>query len=251
MARAILMDMVARFCILAKLILFAAIFGGIARYSIAVEKAAAAAQLKADEAWDAQQLKLPVERRPFDIKGDRLGMSLAAFKRKYYRDLGPNKPPAPQCSDSRPDKDNPMLFYKAEMANAGIVAASTTYPHEAFESKPIKPTIAGVDADAFIYKFTDGKLYEISISFGQKGFQQVKKALTAKFGEPIDRESDFYQVLVGGHSGGDTIAWSNEVSTIVLWERTGDLTPLMLVTHKQLAAEAENKLSKVRASKGL
>jgi hypothetical protein len=192
---------------------------------------------------------LAAEKRPFDIKGDRLGMSLAGFKQKYYRNLGPNKPPAPHCSDRQPNRDNPMLFYKAEMAKAGIVAAATTYPHEAFETKPVKSTIAGVETDAFIYKFVDGKLYEISISFGAKGFPLVKKALAAKFGEPLDSESPIHQALAGGNTGGETVVWSNEVSTIVLWQRTGDLKPLMLVTHKQLAADAAMRLSQVRTSK--
>jgi hypothetical protein len=235
-------------CKLANLLLLAALAASLVRCASAEEKASAAAQRKADDEWEAKQVQLPVEKRPFDIKGDRLGMSLAAFKRKYYRDLGPNKTPAPHCSDNRPDQDNPMLFYKADMAKAGIVAAAPTYPHEAFDSKPVKPLIAGVEAESFVYKFTDGKLYEISITFGQKKFPRVKEALKAKFGEPNGKETETYQSLFGAKSDGEAIVWSNEVSTILLWERAGDLTSMMLVTDKQLSADAEKKLSQVRGS---
>jgi hypothetical protein len=229
-----------------RLLLLAAVSGSIVASSFAEEKPAAAEQRKADDEWEAKQAKLPPEQRPFDIKGDRLGMSLAAFNRKYYRDRGPRKPPAPHSSADRPDKDNPMLNYKAEMAKVGIVAAAPIYASEPYDTRPIKATIAGVDAERFIYKFIDGKLYEISVSFDQRRFQRVKEALKAKFGAPLGKDSEVIENLLGANSGGDVSRWSNKVSSMLLYERAGDLTSILLVTDKQLAAEAERRLAKVR-----
>jgi hypothetical protein len=236
-------------CRIVHLLLLAIISSCIIRSIVAEEQPATAIQRKADAEWEAKQAKLPPEQRPFDIKGDRLGMSLAAFNRKYYRDRGRSRPPAPHSSADRPDKDNRMLFYKAEMAKVGIVAAAPIYPSEPYDSPPIKATIAGVETEAFIYKFIDGKLYEISVSFDQRRFQQVNQALKAKFGEPTGKDSEVIQNLIGANSGGNVIRWSNDVSSMLLCERAGDLTSLLLVTDKQLSAEAERRLTKMRASK--
>jgi hypothetical protein len=230
-------------------LLLPVICGNIIQSSFAGEKTAATEQRKADDEWEAQHAKLPPERRPFDIKGDRLGMSLAAFQRKYYRQRGPNKTPAPQSSANNPGKDNPMLHYKAEMAKAGIVAAAPVYPSEPYDSPPVTATIAGVDAESFIYKFIDGKLYEISVSFDQRRFPRVREALKGKFGQPSGKDSEAIKTLIGRASGGEVSRWSNEVSSILLYERAGDLTSLLLVNDKQLAAEAERRLTNVRAAK--
>lgn len=35
--------------------------------------------------WEAQQAQIDPDHRPYELKGDRLGMTLDMFKRKYYR----------------------------------------------------------------------------------------------------------------------------------------------------------------------
>jgi len=193
--------------------------------------------------WENQQAQIDEEHRPYELKGDRLGMTLQMFKAKYYREMGQGENPAPFCSDRTPHIDICTLLYKAEYAKAGIVHASTTFPYEASGLRPNKPTIAGVPAELFVYQFVDGKLYEITIFFDQADFDQVMEALKAKYGEPTRKNRQTYENAFGAKFDGDVVVWANAVSEIMIYERAGRTDQSLLIfTHKKLSETAADHM---------
>ena len=199
--------------------------------------------LEEHKEWEADQAALPPEQRPFELKGDRLGMTLEAFKAKYDRQVAGDSRHAPFCSDAAPDTDNPSLFYKAGFAKASVVTASTTFPFEARATKPVVPTLAGVEVDAFVYSFVGGKLYDMTVSFGHDHYGQVMEAMQAKYGKPLSTEVRTYQNAFGAKFDGDVALWSNRVSEIMVFERAGSVDQcLLVVRHKELSAKAEAQI---------
>jgi hypothetical protein len=206
-------------------------------------KVAATPDIAEWKKWEDQQSLIPADQRPFDIKGDRLGMSLEMFKARHHRTVEGDKRTAPFCSDERPGDDNVSLFYKAELRKAGIVHARTTFPFEEIRDSANRPTIAGVPAEAFIYKFVDGSLYDMTVFFEHKDFEQVLEALKGKYGETTVKETRTYQNGFGAKFDGDVLVWRNAVSEISLFERAGKVDDsLLIVVHKELGKLAAEKI---------
>jgi len=200
--------------------------------------------------WEAEQSKLDAEHRAFDIKGDRLGMTLSMFKAKYHRIVPKDSRTAPFCSDANPDKDNPLLGYTSDLQKAGIVHARTTFPFEEYGANPNLPTIAGVPVKLFLYRFIDGKLYEMAILFDQNHFAEVSDALKVKYGEPSLVKARTYQNPFGATFDGRIVSWGNAVSAMVASERAGQLdTSTLIITHKELKALAEDRKQEIRKAR--
>lgn len=192
--------------------------------------------------WEQQQSQMDAEKRPFELKGDRLGMTLDMFKAKYYRADHVDSP-APMCSDANPHRENPFLLYRPEFSEAGIVHARTTFPYETHAAKPNVPSIAGVSTDLYVYHFVDGRLYKITIFFSQTDFEKVLNAVKAKFGEPKARDTRTYQNSFGANFSGEVLLWNNAVSELNLFERAGRTdSSLLLVSHKELERVASDNI---------
>lgn len=116
----------------------------------------------------------------FDLKGNKLGMSLADFKAKHARRVPGLDQPLPWCSDEAPGQRIGDLFAEPWHFDAGIVHARTEHP-----SEETSPTIAGVDADLILYQFIDGQLFQITAFFPNDGYHLVAEALSSKFGKPL------------------------------------------------------------------
>jgi hypothetical protein len=72
---------------------------------------------------------------PYALKGDRLGMSLQAFKAKYRRTFNAGKPyEAPFC------RDDVEPWHR----KANIITASVTFPFEDYQDGTHTPKLAGV-----------------------------------------------------------------------------------------------------------
>lgn len=162
----------------------------------------------------------------YELKGDKLGMTLAEFKEKYARFTSDGRQDLPLSSDQsfggRAD-----LRAEAWHRPAGIVHARVDRPEE-----ENSPTVAGVKTDLLLYQFVDGKLYRISASFPTDMFHVVSEALTTKYHLP-SRETKQPRELV----------WENPTSLIVLTRGTvHPRTPSELhLVHKELLATAEGR----------
>ena len=136
---------------------------------------------------------------PFELKGDRLGISLSEFKAKYARKLGAGMS-APFCSDSFPGQALQALHAEPWHTAAGIIHARVDLPTESSS-----PTVAGVDTELLLYQFIDEKLFRITALFDTDSFHHIREGLFEKHGTPTTELADPLGFI-----------WRNEVSTIEL-----------------------------------
>lgn len=131
----------------------------------------------------------------FELKGDRLGMSLSDFKQKYHRQIeGGHK--LPLCSDTAFGKDRASLQTEPWHLQAGIVHARVDLPAE-----DNSPTVAGVKTELLLYQFVDGKLFRIAALLPTDQFHVVSDAAVKKYG-PVSRETQQPRQLVWENSFG-------------------------------------------------
>ena len=132
----------------------------------------------------------------YELKGDRLGMTLDEFKEKYARSVGGQR--LPLCSDTSWGANRASLHSEPWHAKAGILHARTDLP-----SEDNSPTVAGVKTELLLYQFVDGKLFRIAASFATDQFHVVSEAATKKYGDPSNETNKPRRQLVWENS----IAW--------------------------------------------
>jgi hypothetical protein len=197
-------------------------------------------QRQEDARRQAQEEELVRANEPFDLKGDRLGMSLKEFKAKYTRKVEGHNESAPFSSETRPRQELPTLLAESWHTDAGIVNCSITFPFEAFRGNA--PTIADVKTELLVHHFVDGKLYRITAWLPHDGYLKVKMGLIAKEGDPDREETSTYQNSFGATFTGESLTWTNAVSTITLTERFGRLdTSALVFEHRELAAMVHSR----------
>lgn len=156
---------------------------------------------------------------PFELKGDHVGSTLAAFKKKYDRTLGAGLQ-APFCSDSFPGQANEQLNTEPWHYAAGIVHARIDLPSEG-----ASPTVGGVETEKLIYQFVDSRLFRISALFDTDSFHHIRQALYEKYGPANEEQQDPMQ-----------FTWRNEVSTVEL--QRGSIRPkkpsMLHIVHTEL-----------------
>jgi hypothetical protein len=165
---------------------------------------------------------------PYELKGDRLGMTIAEFKQKNARFTPDGRQDLPICSDMPGYIGRPELHSEAWHRQAKLVHARIDLPHE-----DNSPTIASVKTDLLLYQFVDGLLFRISAFFATDLFHLVSDAVLKKYGTPT-RETRQPREL----------EWENNVSRIVLTRGTvHPRTPSTLhLVHKQLLHTLEARV---------
>ncbi len=156
------------------------------------------------------------------------------------------------CSDANPNFDNPYLLYRGELSQAGIVHARTTFPYEddsRFDHGeylvPNVPTVAGIPTELYVYRFVDGKLYNITIFFHHKNFDKIADAVRAKYGQLRTKETRSYENSFGAKFEGEVFLWNNAVSELALFERAGSTDKsLLILTHKELEKAADDNIKR-------
>jgi hypothetical protein len=135
----------------------------------------------------------------YQLKGDRLGMSLEDFKQKYFRHVeGGHK--LPLCSDTAWGANKASLHSEPWHREAGIIHARVDLPAE-----DNSPTVAGVKTELLLYQFVDGKLFRIAAHLPTDQFHLVSEAAIKKFG-PVTRETQKPRQLI----------WENPLASIAL-----------------------------------
>jgi hypothetical protein len=163
---------------------------------------------------------------PFELKGDRLGITLRDFKTKYARALGGIR--LPYCSDSSPGQPNATLWSEPWHAAAGIVHGRVELP-----SENNSPTVAGVKTEIFLYHFVDGRLFRMTALFDTEAFHLVREAMVQKYGTPARESKDPME-----------LRWENAASAMYLVR--GTMRPKKLssivLTHHELQALADSRV---------
>jgi hypothetical protein len=166
----------------------------------------------------------------YELKGDQLGMSLEAFKRKYARGEEGSRERLPLCSDEAWGTNRAALHTEPWHRQAGIVNARIDLP-----SEDNSPTVAGVATELLLYQFIDGQLFRIAAYFPTDQFHVVSEAAVTKYG-PVTRETQSPRQL----------AWENPLSTVIL--NRGMVHPpepsTLVLVHRQFAALAESRTPK-------
>lgn len=194
--------------------------------------------------------------QPYDLKGDRLGMSLADYQVKYKRVVPESTiGNCPDCSSSRPGEANDALLTRSWHHAAGIVNCSPVFGFETRAGKG--PTVADVPAHLLVHHFIDGKLYKITIVLPRVGFTAVVEGLIAKYGKPNSVQADQRQNVFGAKFTGAILEWTNSVSTIYAGEfgedrkdvLTGKVsqTSTIIFSHNALSTLADSRKPKPSA----
>jgi hypothetical protein len=192
----------------------------------------------------------------YELKGDTLGMTLADFRAKYARSLGPTETPAPMCSDTSPT----ALYVKLPVTGIGIIRCLQHYPFEekldSRTRRSIPPTtIANVPA-RIIYGFIahsldskdDGayRLYTIYGSFSSGDYAKVRDAVTEKYGEPSHREEVILQNRLGAVLKGEVLVWTRGDNSIRLSQYAGTIetSSLSIADAKQVSEHQRREKAK-------
>lgn len=162
----------------------------------------------------------------YELKGDRLGMSLEEFKAKYARS-GEGGQKLPLCSDTAWGANKAALHSEPWHRDAGIIHARIDLPAE-----DNSPTVAGVKSELLLYQFIDGKLFRIVAYLPTDQFHVISDAALKKYG-PTTRQTSHPRQLV----------WENPVASVVLTR--GSVHPrepsVLELVHKQLAEVAASR----------
>lgn len=160
----------------------------------------------------------------YELKGDRLGMSLEEFKDKYERN-GEGGIRLPLCSDTAWGANKASLRSEPWHLKEGIINARIDLPAE-----DNSPTVAGVKTELLLYQFVDGKLFRIAALLPTDKFHLISEAAVQKYG-PVSRESQKPRQLV----------WENPLAWVALTR--GTVHPpepsVLELVHRQLQHIAE------------
>lgn len=167
-----------------------------------------------------------LEEQPYELKGDRLAMTIEEFKEKYARS-GEGGLKLPLCSDTAWGANKASLHSEPWHKQAGIISARVDLPAE-----DNSPTVAGVKTELLLYQFIDGKLFRIAAFLPTDQFHVVSEAAMKKYG-PATREIQKPRQLV----------WDNPIASVVLTR--GNVHPreasVLELTHKFLAELAASR----------
>ena len=162
----------------------------------------------------------------YELKGDRLGVSLEEFKGKYNRS-GEGGQRLPICSDTAWGANKASLESEPWHQAAKIVHARIDLP-----SENNSPTVAGVKTELLLYHSIDDKLFRITVKLPTDQFHLVSEAAIKKYGA-VTRENQRPRQLI----------WENAVATIILTR--GSVHPreasVLELVHKELDELAANR----------
>jgi hypothetical protein len=169
-----------------------------------------------------------IQEQLYELKGDRLGMSLEDFKQKYARSVEGSPQKLPLCSDTAWGANKAALQSQPWHLNAGIVHARVDLPAE-----DNSPTVAGVKTELLLYQFVDGRLFGILAEFPTDKFHVVSDAALKKYGS-VTRETQQPRQLI----------WENPAASIVLTRGTVHpvLASTLYLVHRQFHAMAESRM---------
>jgi hypothetical protein len=156
----------------------------------------------------------------YDIKGDRLGMTLEEYGKAHYSFFpGDRKSKvSPSIGPYCKDHDDSLSFLTKDEAAAGV-ASCANYP--ILIGTPT--TVANMPMTGIAFKFFKGHMFDVIAVFKEGDYATVKAAFVGKFGAPTSSHVNQVQNRMGAKFDDETLTWSNGVSAIELRQRASDL----------------------------
>lgn len=149
---------------------------------------------------------------PYEVQTDALGETIDAYRLNHQ--------------DEKQDCIvNPAADRFAEESTPGLKSCTTLAVKQPM-------TYAGVKVQSRLVRFDDGRLYEVVYTFNSASvskesyglyYDQLKTALTAKFGKPAEVQDSNSATPAGAPLQNQTATWKNGVSTISIKKLVGDL----------------------------
>ena len=165
---------------------------------------------------------------PFDLRGFRLGMTLAEFRSTPYPDPGKYKGVHVKCSDDRESKRSkvPLTLkpYGIE-AKVGLVRCNHYHDHKTLELPWVEEAtlnVAGVQVYMTFDFYRDPKapsilrLFRINIKSNMQHWGRLWSAYNTKFGQPTDIVKSVVQNSYGTSFNKIVAFWVRDGSSIML-----------------------------------
>lgn len=195
--------------------------------------------------------------KPFELKGDSLGMSLKDFKIKHKREIvnGGDTIIIPRCANERTDEErqktpNEAMCEEPWHAKANITNATLSVIFEDITENKFTPKLAGTKAYMHHYSFIDDQLFSIVYIMPMSGYADVKEALIETYGKFKSEAVELREDDRGNNYRAKTTKWINSKSTISFIDKVLDneYCALMLV-HDQLGKIALERRAKYNKKK--
>jgi len=176
---------------------------------------------------------------PYHIKDDALGETVYAYKLNHEEE-------GQDCII------NPAADRFTDESTPGLKACTTLAVKQPM-------TYAEAKADSRLVRFDDDRLYEVVYSFKSAStstdnyglyYDQLKAAITEKFGKPAEVKNSDFTNLAGTHLQNQTATWKNGVSTIALTKFVGDFhTTTLTFSLDSLEEDARHQIAVTRKHK--
>jgi hypothetical protein len=154
---------------------------------------------------------------PYHIKNDVLGETTDAYRLNHEEETQ-------DCIV------NPAADRFTDESTPGLKACTTLAVKQPMSYAEIKATSRLVRFDddqlyELVYAFNSASVSSASVSKETYGlyYDQLRTALTEKFGKPTEVQDSDFAGLKGAHLQNQTATWKNDVSTISLTKFAGDL----------------------------
>lgn len=173
---------------------------------------------------------------PFDLRGFRLGMTLAEFRSTPYPDPGKYKGLHVKCSNdqgSRKSKASLAITTYGVEAKVGLVRCNHYRAHDILKPPWVEEAtmdVAGVQVFLTFDFYHDPKapsvlrLFRINIKSNMQYWGQLWPAYKAKFGQPTDIVKSVVQNSYGAPFDKVVAIWVRDGSSIMLESRVSKLT---------------------------
>jgi hypothetical protein len=144
---------------------------------------------------------------------------------------------------------NPAADRFADESTPGLRACTTLAVKQPMSYGPAKP-------DSRLVRFDDDQLYELVYAFNSSSiskekyglyYDQLRTALTEKFGKPTETQDSDFTDAKGAQLQNQTTTWKNGVSTIVLTKFSSDLyTTALMFSLDSLEEDARHQIIMTR-----
>lgn len=170
----------------------------------------------------------------YEIKGDKLGISLADYLQKHPSDC------VAQTINPKPGQNS----VKASDPNSFHLQCTN---YQQIDSKTFARSLslANVGMDWQDIDFSEQRLYRIAYTFRQSVFAVIEEAFEMKYGKPSSSSTEDVQNKFGAHFTRSVIIWKNGVSTITLNELLGDD-----LTYSRVELTLDDVYAKVESKEG-